>query len=265
ACPHYVTRKTCSENVFTRSGSTWTQQQKLTASDTAPSDNFARSVSISGDTAIAGAHRDDDVGGNSGSAYVFTRSGTTWTEEQKLTASDAALDNQFGGSVSISDDTAIVGAHLNGNDGGFASGAAYVFDFGNDSPDCSGATPSQDMMLQDMVWPPNHKMESVSISGVTDPDGDTITINIDFIRQDEPTSGTGIGDQSPDGAGVGTDTAQLRAERSGSGDGRVYEVSFTADDGKGGTCIGSVNVSVPLNQNGDAAVDSGQNFDSTIP
>lgn len=127
----------------------------------------------------------------------------------------------------------------------------------NQDPDCSEATPNTDSL-----FPPNHKMNDITISGVTDPDGDTVTLTIDGITQDEPTNGTGDGETSPDGDGVGTDTAQIRAERSGTGDGRVYEISFTADDGNGGMCTGSVSVGVPHDKK-STAVDSGQNFDST--
>ena len=127
----------------------------------------------------------------------------------------------------------------------------------NQVPDCSAAIPSTDSL-----FPPNHKMNDITISGVTDPDGDAVTLMIDGITQDEPTNGTGDGDTSPDGDGVGTDTAQIRAERSGTGDGRVYEISFTADDGNGGMCTGMVSVGVPHDKK-STAVDSGQNFDST--
>ena len=112
--------------VFVRSGTTWTEQQKLTASDGAAGDSFGLPVSISGDTAIVGAHRNDDNGSSSGSAYVFVRSGTTWTEQQKLTPSDGAAGDNFGHSASISGDTAIIGAMAD-DDNGSASGSAYVF------------------------------------------------------------------------------------------------------------------------------------------
>ncbi|MGQ0792131.1 MAG: hypothetical protein ACT4NJ_07935 [Nitrosopumilaceae archaeon] len=127
----------------------------------------------------------------------------------------------------------------------------------NQDPDCSGAIPNQASL-----FPPNHKMSDITISGVTDADGDTVTLTIDGITQDEPTNGLGDGDTSPDGNGLGTDTAQIRAERSGTGDGRVYEISFTADDGNGGMCTGSVSVDVPHDKK-STAVNSGQNFDST--
>ena len=112
--------------IFTRSGGVWTQQAKLTASDAAAGDYFGNFVSISGDTAIAGAYPDDDAGSNSGSAYIFTRTGATWTQQAKLTASDAAAGDEFGVYVSISGDTAIVGAFRD-DDGGSNSGSAYIF------------------------------------------------------------------------------------------------------------------------------------------
>jgi hypothetical protein len=113
--------------VFTRSGTTWTQQAKLTAEDGAARDRFGCSVAIDGATAIVGAYADDDAGSGSGSAYVFTRSGTTWTQQTKLTAADAAASNSFGFSVAFSGDTAIVGAQSGYNDAGSYSGSAYVF------------------------------------------------------------------------------------------------------------------------------------------
>ena len=114
--------------VFTRSGTVWTQQQKLTASDGAAVDNFGYSVAISGDTVIVGALIDDNAGGtDAGSAYIFTRSGSIWTQQQKLTASDGAASDEFGVSVAISGDTVIVGALLDDNAGGADAGGAYVF------------------------------------------------------------------------------------------------------------------------------------------
>jgi len=112
--------------VFVRTGTTWSKEAKLTAGDGAAGDQFGQSVSISGDTVVVGAPGDDDKGNNSGSAYVFVRSGTTWSEEAKLIASDGAAVDLFGYSVSISGDTAAVGATL--GDGKVAnSGSAYVF------------------------------------------------------------------------------------------------------------------------------------------
>ena len=112
--------------VFVLSVDTWSQQAKLTASDGAPADFFGRSVSISGDTALVGANQDGDNGTHSGSAYVFLRSAGVWSQQAKLTASDAAAFDFFGDSVSISGDSALVGASGD-DDSGPASGSAYVF------------------------------------------------------------------------------------------------------------------------------------------
>jgi len=112
--------------VFTRSGTSWTQQTKLLASDGAEGDEFGCSVSIDGDYAIIGVPYDDDNVVDSGSAYVFIRSGTAWTEQDKLLASDGAADEWFGCSVSIDGDYAIVGACLD-DDNGMWSGSAYIF------------------------------------------------------------------------------------------------------------------------------------------
>ncbi len=106
--------------VFTRSGSTWSQQQKLTASDAATSDYFGFSVAISGDTVVAGAWGKSS---SAGAAYVFTRSGSTWSQQQKLTASDGASGDRFGISVALAGETLVAGAHTANN----ATGAAYVF------------------------------------------------------------------------------------------------------------------------------------------
>lgn len=124
--------------VFVRNGDSWTQQQKIVASDRAAGDNFGICVAISGDYAIVGAHSEDDdaTGGNSapdaGSAYIFKRSGNTWTQQQKIVASDRAAADFFGISVAINGDRAIVGAYQEDQDlaGGntlTSAGSAYIF------------------------------------------------------------------------------------------------------------------------------------------
>ena len=113
---------------YVRAGSSWTQQSKLVASDAAANDSFGASVAIDGDTAIAGAYKADHAGGiDAGAAYVFVRSGTTWAEQSKLIASDAATSDWFGNSVAIDGDTAVAGAHFANHAGGSDAGAAYVF------------------------------------------------------------------------------------------------------------------------------------------
>jgi hypothetical protein len=131
----------------------------------------------------------------------------------------------------------------------------------NRPPDCSAAG---DQPIE--LWPPNHKLVTVDVltaAGVTDPDGDPVMVTVDGIRQDEPVSGLGAGDTAPDGRGLGTAVAEVRAERSGLGNGRVYQISFTADDGRGGTCEAIVPVEVPHSRNGEPAVDDGPAYDST--
>jgi hypothetical protein len=111
--------------VFTRTGTTWTQQQKLLPSDGVTDAQFGISVSLNGDTALIGANRDDENGNRSGSAYVFTRTGTTWTQQAKLIASDGASEERFGIAVALEGDTALIGSET--NDNGAVSGSVYVF------------------------------------------------------------------------------------------------------------------------------------------
>ena len=112
--------------IFTRSGSTWTQQQKIVGNDTATDDLFGYSVSIYGDSAIVGARLEDANDSNTGAAYIFTRSGNTWTQQQKIVGNDTEANDYFGNSVSIYSDSAIVGAPYEDAIGSNA-GAAYIF------------------------------------------------------------------------------------------------------------------------------------------
>ena len=133
---------------------------------------------------------------------------------------------------------------------------------GNLPPDCSAAAASPTVL-----WPPNRQFVNVSVAGVTDPDGDPVAITVTGITQDKPLNDGGQGNTCPDATGVGTATASLRAEREGTGDdGRVYHVSFAADDGRGGRCTGTVTVCVPYDHGqGRVCVDQGPLFDSTGP
>ncbi|NNE34075.1 MAG: hypothetical protein HKN13_02490, partial [Rhodothermales bacterium] len=107
---------------------TQTEVQKLLASDKASGEYFGRSVAIDGDTALIGASREDDSGTyNNGAAYVFTRSGGSWSEQAKLLASDKASGDYFGYSVAIDGDTALIGASGEDDSGTSQNGAAYVF------------------------------------------------------------------------------------------------------------------------------------------
>jgi 6-phosphogluconolactonase len=129
----------------------------------------------------------------------------------------------------------------------------------NRPPDCSLARPSIAS-----IWPPNHGMVTVNVLGVTDPEGASVSVTIESIRQDEPVDSTGDGAFAPDGFGVGTALARLRADRTGAGNGRVYHVGFGAQDGSNGSCSGVVRIEVPHDR-GSAAVDDGALHDSTTP
>ncbi len=136
--------------IFVRSGATWSQQAYLKASNSDDSDHFGWSVAASGDTVVIGAPRESSnatgVNGNetdnnalrAGAAYVFVRSGTSWSQQAYLKASNTNANDQFGSSVAVSGDTIVVGAFGEGSsatgvDGNqadnsvAASGAAYVF------------------------------------------------------------------------------------------------------------------------------------------
>jgi hypothetical protein len=118
------------------------------------------------------------------------------------------------------------------------------------------------------LWPPNHRIVPIDIVGVTDPDGDAVAIHVDRILQDEPTNTTGDGNTTVDGGVLdGATRVWVRAERSGTprvpGDGRVYEILFTATDAGGARCTGVVTVGVPHDMGRPIAVDSGVRYDST--
>jgi hypothetical protein len=136
--------------VFVRSGTGWVQQAYLKASNTGNSDQFGRVVAVSGDTVVVGSHYESSkasgVNGDgsdnsvlaSGAAYVFVRSGTTWTQEAYLKASNPDVNDYFGWSVAVSGNTVLVGAPgessgatgVNGDqsdDSALRAGAAYVF------------------------------------------------------------------------------------------------------------------------------------------
>ncbi len=123
-----VLSNTGSAYIYYWNGSSWTQQAKLVAADSATSDFFGWSVAIRGDYAIVGAPYDDDNGSESGSAYIFVRSGNSWSQQAKLTASDGEAIDHFGWSVSINENYAIIGAPLeDGSPSLPSSGSAYVF------------------------------------------------------------------------------------------------------------------------------------------
>lgn len=116
--------------VFVRSGTSWSEQQKLTASDGAAGDEFGvAGVAVSGDTILVGGWGHTHGGGpsNAGAAYIYTRAGTAWSERTELRASDGATEDNFGWAVALDGDTALVGARQDTDPLALFAGSAYVF------------------------------------------------------------------------------------------------------------------------------------------
>lgn len=113
--------------IFRRAGEIWTEEAKLLASDGEAGDLFGSAVAISGDTALIAAYFDDNENGEAaGSAYVFVRDGGIWTEEAQLLASDGEASENFGFSISLSENVALIGVPYD-DEKGISSGSAYVF------------------------------------------------------------------------------------------------------------------------------------------
>jgi sugar lactone lactonase YvrE len=138
--------------VFARSGGAWSQQQELTTSDGAADDAFGLSVSVNGNTAVIGAPGKND---SQGTAYVFLNSGGVWNQQQELMASDGVANDNFGNSVSICGETAVIGAPANGG-----RGAVYVF------VNSAGAWGQQRKLIASDGAPGAH-FGSVSVNGDT--------------------------------------------------------------------------------------------------
>lgn len=113
--------------VYVKSGATWVQQAQLSASDAAPATYFGCSVALKGDTALVASGRADGAQPGSGAVYVFTRSGTTWTETHKLTASDGQTNDWFGITLGFDGSTIAVGAIYADTGAVTDHGAVYAF------------------------------------------------------------------------------------------------------------------------------------------
>ena len=237
--------------IFTRSGTTWSQQAYLKASNTGAGDRFGHSVSLSGDTLAVGAPNEDSIGTGvngdqsdstltimSGAVYVFTRSGTTWSQQAYLKASNTGAGDSFGDSVSLLGDTLAVGAGgensnatgMNGNQSDYSaseSGAVYVFTR-------SGTTWSQQAYLK------------ASNTGAGDGFGDSVSLSGDTLAvgaRYEDSSATGVnGSQSDDSARdsgavyvftrngtTWSQQAYLKASNTERGDSFGYSVSLSGD------------------------------------
>jgi hypothetical protein len=113
--------------VFVRSGATWTSQRELTAGDAADGDRFGACVAIDQNTVVVGAPFADEQDSDAGAVYVFVRSGSTWTQQQKIVAADGVAGDVFGEWLDVSGDRLVVGAP-GADDDGSSSGAVYVYE-----------------------------------------------------------------------------------------------------------------------------------------
>lgn len=192
-----------------------------------------------------------------------------------LAAQSDQNDSWFGSSVANAGDVdhdgyddLIVGAHRYSN-GQPGEGRAFLY-LGaqvNHPPVCTGA-----LARPAEIWPANGRLVNVSVAGITDPDGDPVSVTISRITQDEPRDGPGHRQSCPDGQGVGSGVAKLRAEADPHGDGRVYRVTFLAEDTDGAQCAGTVRICVPHDrrrghacQEGEILIDSTGPCDSEQP
>jgi len=199
----------------------------------------------------------------------FLESSALTTHQYKLFEGSNAIEVHY----AVADDYGNPTAGIENETG--SDGLSYAEDIQLDTPivvqyvppvrdlDCAGASASVDEL-----WPPNHNYVPIEIIGLDDPNGAHVLVTIDSIFQDEPVDALGDGSTEPDGWGVGSSIAHVRAERSGTpdlpGDGRVYHINFTATAGQG-DCTGEVTVGVPHDQgNGSNIVDGGALYDSTL-
>ena len=243
--------------VFVRNGTTWSQQAYLKASNTDPGDEFGISVAVSGDTVVVGAHYErsvargvngdqtDNSACQAGAAYVFLRSGTAWSQQAYLKASNTVaksscgmVNAQFGSSVAVSGETVVVGAlaedsnatGINGDEddhSAFGAGAAYVFVR-------NGTTWSQQAYVKASNTDAGDAFGwSVAVSG------DTVVVGT-YV---ESSNATGVnGDQDDNSAPLAgaayvfvrngitwTQQAYLKASNTDAGDGFGYSVAVSGD------------------------------------
>ncbi|MFN0010963.1 MAG: FG-GAP repeat protein [Phycisphaerales bacterium] len=236
--------------VFVRTGTTWTQQAYLKASNTGTNDFFGVSVAISGDTVVVGAPGEASsatgVNGNqvnnsfinAGAAYVFVRSGITWSQQAYLKASNADVSDSFGSSVAISGDTVVAGAHnegssatgVNGDEAdnsAVQSGAAYVFVR-------SGTTWTHQTYLKASNTDASDRFGiSVAISGATVVAGaryeDSSTTGVNGNQADNSASDSGAAYVFVSSAGIWAQQAYLKASNTGTGDFFGYSVAISGD------------------------------------
>lgn len=224
--------------VFLRAGGLWSQQAYLKASNSDSGDFFGLSVAASGDTVVVGALGEDsnatgingDQADNSaesaGAAYVFVRSGNTWSQQAYLKASITDVNDQFGFSVAVSGDTVVVGAvgedssatGINGdqtdNAADFA-GAAYVF------------------VRTGGIWSQQAYMKA-SNSGAGDTFGTSVAVSVDTVvvgSDGENSNATGVNGNQADESASGAGAAYVFVRTGSSWSQQAYLKATNADAG----------------------------------
>lgn len=224
-----------------------------TAQGIAPAPGPIHSSVTEADGGVMTFEVEDDGGELVTVAHVSYDGGTTWLPAAYLPpGADLTAPLHLSGAT----DGADIRLRVLVTDG-FSTGMATA-PLGVAGPDCTTATPSTATLA-----PRGHEMRPITVEGVGAGDGGDPAITITGIRADEPADAIGDGSTGPDASGVGSDTAHVRAERSGTGDGRVYHLAFQASDEVGGSCTGTVQVSVPLSSGFGPAIDGGALYDAT--
>lgn len=173
--------------VFTRSGTTWSQQEKLVASDAAYQDRFGTSVSISGDRLVIGAGEADGLYPDSGKAYVFKRTGTSWNEEAMLTAADQGDGALFGHYVSLAGDRLAITAHKD-DAPDTDSGSAYLFVRNTEAVPCPETT-TVDPWCQEQKLTASDGAAGHWYGGRVSLSSDTVLVGAPFADGINPGSG----------------------------------------------------------------------------
>jgi len=252
--------------VFVRTGVTWTQQAYLKASNTTAGARFATAVAISGDTIVVGAYSEHSSAFEAGAAYVFVRSGTAWSQQAFLKASNPILLASFGWAVAISGDTIVVGAYrertdatgVNGVVGPSViadNGAAYIFAR-------SGSTWTQQAYLKASFPTENQFGFSVGVSGDTvvvgavHDNSNATGVNGDPANQSAANSGAAYV-YVRNGA-TWTQQAYLKASNTDAGDEFGYSVAISGDTIVAGARLEDSNATgVGGNQADNSATGSG--------
>jgi len=217
---------------FTRSGSTWTQRQKILANDALTDDNIGHAVSLSSDGGIAvigSRHINAEGVFDTGGVYVFTRSGNTWTQQQKIIASDTVTDDRFGQSVSISRDgtTLIVGANQEDTGANSNNGAAYFFNI-NPNATFSVSPPTDAVEIQKLLASDRAGTDQFGYSVAISIDGNTAIVGA-VTEDTSPNSNNGAAYVYIRSSGVWAEQAKLLASDAASSENFGQSVALSLD------------------------------------